>query len=128
MRAGFPDLVHAADRVEHRRRTRALARGNGPNAIAESRLQERAQLVRIARAAIFKSLIAPIGGIEESLRHEEAHEPRLVLGSHREVQGMLIHDLYEQLVHLTDDIGLDLAHPHALLRERARVSALVVEV
>src|SRR5580658_3805478 len=69
-REGFRDLVHAADRMEHRRRRRALAGGNGPDPVAESRLQERAQLVGIAWATIFKSLVAPVARIEVALCQE----------------------------------------------------------
>ena len=106
----------------------ALARRNGPHPVAESRLQQRAQLVGIARAAIFKSLVAPVFRIEVALRHEEAHQSRLILGGHREIQSVLIDSLHQQLVHLADDVGFDLPHAYSLFRERACVGAFVIEV
>ncbi len=106
----------------------AFARSNGPNPVPESGLEERAQLVGIARTAIFKSLVAPVVRIEVTLRHKEAHKARLVLGGHREIQSVLIDGLHEQLVHLTHDIGFDLPQAHTLLRERACSGAFVIEV
>ena len=96
--------------------------------LRKSGLQQRVEVVRIARAARGRLLVGAIGGVEVALGDEERDEAFLVLRGQRHVERVLIDHLGHQLARVAEHVGLHLAQPHPLVRERADVVALVVEV
>ena len=122
----FRELIHAADRLEHRRHARTF--DDGPDAIAEARLQQRLEVVRVARSASGGLLVRVIGGIEVAFADEEGDEPLLVLGGQRPIELILIDGLRHQLAGVADHVGLDFPEPDALAGQRPDRFSLVVEV
>ncbi len=122
------DLVHAADRLEHRRRGGAFHRRDRAQAIAEAGFEQRRELHHVALAAVGEGLVGPGGAVEVAVAHEELGQALLVVGGERRVQLTLVDGLDEQLVDLAEEVGLHLAHADALVRQRPGDRAFAVEV
>ena len=125
----FRELVHAADRMKHRRRRRAVARRDRSHPVAEAGLAAAPQ----ARTD------CPGRGSRRPCTGDPTNRgspvPRgsstnrcCVLGGQRQIELVLIDRLDEQLVGVADHVGLDFAQPHALVGQRPGGCAFVIEV
>ncbi len=122
------ELVHAADRLEHRPGRRPLGGGNRVDAPGEVPSDDLGERIRLAGAADGERLVRVIGGIQIPGLHEKVDEVLLVLRRHGEIELVLIDRLHEQLVDVAGEIGLHLAPADALLRERPGGLTLVIAV
>ena len=123
---GHRELVHPADGLEHRRLARAL--DHGANAVAEARLQERLEVVRVSGTARGGLPVGVVRRVEVTLGDEERDELLLVLGAQRQSRAFWFDSLGQEFARVAEQIGLDFAEPHALARERTEILPFVEEV
>ncbi len=125
-REPFRELIHAADRLEHRRHAGAIHHGSNP--VGEAGLQERLEVVRVAGSASRVLLVCVIRGVEVALADEEGDEALLVRGRQRHVERVLVDGFRHQLAGVAHHVGLHLTQPDLLRGQWSEVVALVVEV
>src|SRR5262245_51807864 len=119
-------LIHAANGLKHRRHSRA--RDDRSDSIREARLQQSAEIVRVARSTGSVLLISVVCTVQIPLIDEERDETLLVLLRQRAIELILVDRFGHEFAGITDHVSFYLAKPHALIGQRPDVVALEVEV
>ena len=83
--------------------------------VPKIRLDERGEIVGIARAAVLERLVPAVVGVEIALSDQKSDELLLVVGGQRQIELVLIDGLDEEFVRPADHVGLDFAQRTRLL-------------
>jgi hypothetical protein len=91
-------------------------------------LEQLRELIWIAGAAVGECLVPAIRCVEIPLGHEEVDEPLRIVGGQRQIELMLVDRFDQQLVGISDYVGLDFAQPHAPVRQWPPSPTFVIEI